>query len=70
MTVSEVKSLRPVGPLTDSYVRINDTQATIYNFQIDRYPSATDQNHEPSGPPAPADRRSFAKCSRRPSRKA
>jgi SsrA-binding protein len=48
LTGSEVKSLRAgAAQLTDAFVRINDTEATLYNFQIDRYPAATDRNHEP-----------------------
>lgn len=48
LTGSEVKSLRAgAAQLTDSFVRINDSEATIYNFQIDRYAPATDRNHEP-----------------------
>jgi len=48
LTGSEVKSLRAgAAQLTDAFVRINDTEATLYNFQIDRYPPATDRNHEP-----------------------
>jgi SsrA-binding protein len=48
LTGSEVKSLRAgAAQLTDSFVRINDRDATLYNLQIDRYPAATDRNHEP-----------------------
>lgn len=51
LTGSEVKSLRAgAAQLTDSFVRITDDAATIYNFQIDRYPAATDRNHEPLRP--------------------
>jgi SsrA-binding protein len=51
LTGSEVKSLRAgAAQLTDAFVRITDTAATIYNFQIDRYPAATDRNHEPLRP--------------------
>jgi SsrA-binding protein len=45
---SEVKSLRAgKAQITDGFVRINDDGATLYDAQIDRYPPATDQNHEP-----------------------
>jgi SsrA-binding protein len=48
LTGSEVKSLRAgAAQLTDAFVRINDSDATLYNLQIDRYPPATDRNHEP-----------------------
>jgi SsrA-binding protein len=48
LTGSEVKSLRDGrAQLTDAYVRINDCGATLYDMQIDRYPPATDRNHEP-----------------------
>ena len=48
---SEVKSLRAgAAQLTDAFVRINDSEATLYNSQIDRYPAATDRNHEPLRP--------------------
>ncbi len=51
LTGSEVKSLRAgAAQLTDSFVRITDTEAILYNSQIDRYPAATDQNHEPLRP--------------------
>ena len=45
---SEVKSLREGRvQLTEAFVRINNLQATLYGCQIDRYPPATDRNHEP-----------------------
>jgi len=48
LTGSEVKSLRAgAAQLRDAFVRIHDTQATLYNCQIDRYPAATDRNHDP-----------------------
>ena len=48
LTGSEVKSLRAgAAQLTDAFVRINDEEATLYGCQIDRYPAATDRNHEP-----------------------
>lgn len=51
LTGSEVKSLRAgAAQLTDAFVRINDDEATLYNCQIDRYPAATDRNHEPLRP--------------------
>jgi SsrA-binding protein len=51
LTGSEVKSLRAgAAQLTDSFVRISDNEATLYNSQIDRYPAATDRNHEPLRP--------------------
>lgn len=51
LTGSEVKSLRAgSAQLTDAFVRISDSDATVYNMQIDRYPAATDRNHEPLRP--------------------
>lgn len=48
LTGSEVKSLRAgAAQLTDSFVRLKESEATLYNSQIDRYPAATDRNHEP-----------------------
>jgi len=48
LTGSEVKSLRAgQAQLTDAFVRINGYTATLYGFQIDRYPPATDRNHDP-----------------------
>jgi SsrA-binding protein len=48
LTGSEVKSLRAgQAQLTDSFVRIDDTQVTLIGAQIDRYPPATDRNHDP-----------------------
>lgn len=48
LTGSEVKSLRAgQAQLTDAFVRLNGYEATLYNSQIDRYPPATDRNHEP-----------------------
>lgn len=49
LTGSEVKSLRAgQAQLTDSFVRIENGQAALINAQIDRYPPATDRNHEPN----------------------
>jgi SsrA-binding protein len=51
LTGSEVKSLRAgAAHLTDSFVRVSDRDATLYNSQIDRYPAATDRNHDPLRP--------------------
>jgi len=48
LTGSEVKSLRAgKAQLTDTFVRINGYKATLYGLQIDRYPPATDRNHDP-----------------------
>ena len=48
LTGSEVKSLRAgAAQLTDSFVRIHGTTAVLYGCNIDRYPAATDRNHEP-----------------------
>lgn len=48
LTGSEVKSLRAgSAQLTDAFIRLHDDSALLYNSQIDRYPAATDQNHEP-----------------------
>lgn len=48
LTGSEVKSLRAgQAQLTDSFVRIDDGQLTLVGAQIDRYPPATDRNHDP-----------------------
>lgn len=48
LTGSEVKSLRAGNAqITDSFVRINDYKVTLYGAQIDRYPPATDRNHDP-----------------------
>jgi SsrA-binding protein len=48
LTGSEVKSLRAgQAQLTDAFVRLNGYEATLYSSQIDRYPPATDRNHEP-----------------------
>jgi SsrA-binding protein len=45
---SEVKSLRAgQAQLTDSFVRIDGDQLTLVGAQIDRYPPATDRNHDP-----------------------
>ncbi len=45
---SEVKSLRAgQAQLTDSFVQIHGNQATLIGAQIDRYPPATDRNHDP-----------------------
>ena len=49
LTGTEVKSLRAgQAQLTDAFVRINGWDATIYGLQIDRYPPATDRNHDPN----------------------
>jgi len=49
LTGSEVKSLRAGhAQLTDAFVRIRSYKATLYGCQIDRYPPATDRNHEPN----------------------
>lgn len=51
LTGSEVKSLRAgSAQLTDAFVRVSESEATVYNMQIDRYPAATDRNHEPLRP--------------------
>ena len=48
LTGSEVKSLRAgQAQLTDAFVRLDGTQLTLVGAQIDRYPPATDQNHDP-----------------------
>ncbi|HOW70535.1 MAG TPA: SsrA-binding protein SmpB [Phycisphaerae bacterium] len=48
LTGSEVKSLRAgTAQLNEAFVRINGTKLTLYGCQIDRYPPATDRNHEP-----------------------
>ncbi len=48
LTGSEVKSLRAgQAQITESFVRLHANSATLYNAQIDRYPPATDRNHEP-----------------------
>lgn len=48
LTGSEVKSLREGrAQIIEAFVRINDCQATLYACQIDRYPPATDRNHDP-----------------------
>jgi SsrA-binding protein len=48
LTGSEVKSLRAgAAQLTDAFVRIHEEEATLYGLQIDRYPAATDRNHDP-----------------------
>lgn len=45
---SEVKSLRAgQAQLTDAFVRIDGTEVTLIGAQIDRYPPATDRNHDP-----------------------
>ncbi len=49
LTGSEVKSLRRGNAqLTDSFVRIQDNKATLHGCQIDRYPPASEQNHDPN----------------------
>lgn len=48
LTGSEVKSLRAgTAQLNEAFVRINGTKLTLYGCQIDRYPPATDRNHDP-----------------------
>ncbi len=48
LTGTEVKSLRAgQAQLTDSFIRIDNGQATLVGAQIDRYPPATDRNHDP-----------------------
>ncbi len=48
LTGSEVKSLRAgQAQLTDAFVRINGYDATLVGLQIDRYPPATERNHDP-----------------------
>lgn len=48
LTGSEVKSLRAgTAQLHEAFVRINGTKLTLYGCQIDRYPPATDRNHDP-----------------------
>ena len=48
LTGSEVKSLREGrAQITEAFVRINGYEATLYGCQIDRYPPATDRNHNP-----------------------
>jgi SsrA-binding protein len=45
---SEVKSLRAgAAQIVDAFVRINGWDVMLYGSQIDRYPPATDRNHEP-----------------------
>jgi len=48
LTGSEVKSLRQGNAqISEAFVRINGYEVTLYGCQIDRYPPATDRNHEP-----------------------
>lgn len=48
LTGSEVKSLRDGrADLSEGFVRINGYDVTLYGCQIDRYPPATDRNHDP-----------------------
>jgi len=48
LTGSEVKSLRQGNAqISEAFVRINDYKATLYGCQIDRYPPATNRNHDP-----------------------
>ena len=48
LTGSEIKSLREGrGQITEAFVRINAYETTLYGCQIDRYPPATDRNHDP-----------------------
>ncbi|MHC4442954.1 MAG: SsrA-binding protein SmpB [Planctomycetota bacterium] len=48
LTGSEVKSLRQGNAqITEAFVRINGYEITLYGCQIDRYPPATDRNHDP-----------------------
>ncbi len=45
---TEVKSLRAgQAQLTDAFVRIRGYKAILYGCQIDRYPPADQQNHDP-----------------------
>ena len=48
LTGPEVKSLRAGAvDISDAFVRINGHQAKLCNCQIDRYPHAVDQPHDP-----------------------
>jgi SsrA-binding protein len=48
LTGTEVRSLREGrAQLTEGFVRITDYEVTLYGCQIDRYPPATDRNHDP-----------------------
>jgi SsrA-binding protein len=48
LTGSEVKSLRAgQAQLTDAFIQIRGTAVTLVGAQIDRYPPATDRNHDP-----------------------
>ncbi len=48
LTGTEVKSLRNgAASIAEAFVRINDGEATLYDANIDRYPEAADNNHEP-----------------------
>jgi len=48
LTGSEVKSLREGrAQIIEAFVRITVCEATLYGCQIDRYPPATDRNHDP-----------------------
>jgi SsrA-binding protein len=48
LTGSEVKSIRAgAAQITDAFVRITGEEIALYNAQIDRYPAATDRNHDP-----------------------
>lgn len=48
LTGSEIKSLRQGrAQITEAFVRINGYETTLYGCQIDRYPPATDRNHDP-----------------------
>jgi SsrA-binding protein len=48
LTGTEVKSIRAgAAQITEAFVRVNGFEATLYGAQIDRYPPATDRNHDP-----------------------
>ena len=48
LTGSEIRSLREGNAqIAEAFVRINGYKATLYGCQIDRYPPATDRNHDP-----------------------
>jgi SsrA-binding protein len=48
LTGTEVKSLRAgQAQLTEAFVRIHRKEATLYGCQIERYPPAAEQNHDP-----------------------
>ena len=48
LTGTEVKSLRAgQAQITESFIRIDGGQVTLVGAQIDRYPPATEYNHDP-----------------------